>query len=263
MELDSYKSLELDLDDGVLVVKINRPESLNAVNAELHTEFSRIFADIALDDAIRAVILTGNGKAFSAGGDLRWIKTVSPSYYSETLHRESRKVLADILNLEVPVIAAVNGAAIGFGATLALFCDIVIMGESASIADMHVSVGLAAGDGGAVVWPWLIGMNRAKEFLLTGDRLKASEAERLGLVNRVVPDDRLFDEAMALARRFRNGAPLAIRTTKRTMNRILADTLNLVGDLGLACEGETFVSADLKEGVAAFEERRPPRFTGR
>jgi enoyl-CoA hydratase len=259
----TYTALQIDRKDDLVTLALNRPDALNAVNGVLHKELSEVFADIARDPSVGAVVLTGNGRLFCAGGDLEWLMSLPRDAFSSTLVQEAKRIVGDFLALDVPVVAAVNGAAIGFGATLALFADIIFMGESATICDPHVRVGMTAGDGGAVIWPWLVGMARAKQYLLTGDPLDAREAERIGLVNFVVPDAEVLERAEAFAQRFVNGARIAQRTTKRALNRILADTANLVLDLSLAGETETFSSADHAEGMTAFIERRPPVFRDR
>ena len=262
MDYSGYHYLSAERKDRVLTVAFNRPESLNAINAELHTELSRIFADIAQDQDTEVVLLTGKGRAFCAGGDLKWFQSMSPQQL-DALFIEARKIIIDLLEVEQPIIAAVNGPATGLGATLALFSDVIIAAENAKIGDPHVRVGVVAGDGGAVIWPWLVGAARAKEFLMTGDLLTAQEAERIGLINRVVPQDKLMSTAMELATRLANGPTKAIRWTKVSVNKILRDTANLVLDTSLALEKHCFYTEDHKEAVRAFVEKREPKFTGR
>ena len=262
MDYSGYHYLSAERKDRVLTVSFNRPESLNAINAELHTELSRIFADIARDQDTEVVLLTGKGRAFCAGGDIKWFQSMSPQQL-DALFIEARKIIIDLLEVEQPIIAAVNGPATGLGATLALFSDVIIAAENAKIGDPHVRVGVVAGDGGAVIWPWLVGAARAKEFLMTGDLLTAQEAERIGLINRVVPQDKLMSTAMELATRLANGPTKAIRWTKVSVNKILRDTANLVLDTSLALEKHCFYTEDHKEAVRAFVEKREPKFTGR
>ena len=260
MDYDRYEFLAMERRDGILTVALNRPESLNAVDAKLHTELSEIFADIAKDEATKVVVLTGKGRSFSSGGDLKWFQTMT-SEQLETLFSEARRIIVDMLDVEQPIIAAVNGAAMGLGATIALFSDIIIAAEDARIGDPHVRAGVVAGDGGAIIWPWLVGAARAKEFLMTGDILDAKEAERIGLINRVVPPEQLLPAAMELATRLANGPTRAIRGTKISINKILRDTANLVLDTSLALEKETFKTADHKEAINAFLEKRPAHFS--
>jgi enoyl-CoA hydratase len=161
------------------------------------------------------------------------------------------------------VIAAINGPAIGLGASIALLCDVIIMADTATIADPHVRVGIVAGDGGTAIWPLLVGPARAKEYLMTGDPIPASEAERIGLVNRVVPAESLQTEAMALAARLAAGAPLAIQYTKAAVNKLVKEALNISFDFAIGHELVTFMSEDHKEALAAIRDKRPPRFKGR
>ncbi|MCS6924757.1 MAG: enoyl-CoA hydratase-related protein, partial [Candidatus Binatia bacterium] len=222
---------------------------------------SHIFADIAQDQATEVVVLTGKGRAFSAGGDIKWFQEMTPAQL-DALFAEARKIIIDLLEVEQPIIAAVNGAATGLGATLALFSDVIFAAENAKIGDPHVKVGVVAGDGGAIIWPWLVGAARAKEFLMTGELLTAREAERIGLINHVVAPEQLIPTVMEFATRLANGPTKAIRWTKASVNKILRDTANLVLDTSLALEKLCFATADHKEAVRAFVEKREPKFTG-
>lgn len=262
MDYSRYHYLSAERKDKVLIVSFNRPESLNAINAALHTELSRIFADIAQDYETEVVVLTGKGRAFCAGGDIKWFQDMTPPQL-DALFAEARKIIIDMLEVEQPIIAAVNGAATGLGATLALFSDVIFAAENAKIGDPHVRVGVVAGDGGAVIWPWLVGAARAKEFLMTGDIISATEAERIGLINHVVSADKLMETAMTFATRLANGPTKAIRWTKVSVNKILRDTANLVLDTSLALEKQCFVTEDHKEAIRAFTEKREPKFQGR
>lgn len=262
MDYSRYHYLSAERKDKVLTIAFNRPDSLNAINAALHTELSQIFADVAQDQQTEVVVLTGKGRAFCAGGDIKWFQDMTPQQL-DALFVEARKIIIDMLEVEQPIIAAVNGAATGLGATLALFSDVIFAAENAKIGDPHVRVGVVAGDGGAVIWPWLIGAARAKEFLMTGDLLTAQEAERIGLINRVVAADKLMATAMELATRLANGPTKAIRWTKVSVNKILRDTANLVLDTSLALEKQCFFTEDHKEAIRAFVEKREPKFTGK
>jgi enoyl-CoA hydratase len=255
MDYSSYKQVDCRNSGGVLTVLLNRPDSLNAVNGALHTELSTLFADIAADHTVKAVVLTGAGRAFSAGGDLDWFRSITPEQVDQ-LFVEARKIIVDLLELPQPIIAAVNGAAAGLGATLALFCDVVYASEKARISDPHVRVGVTAGDGGAVIWPWLLGPARAKEYLMTGDAISGVEAERIGLVNHVVAPEDLLAAASAMAGRLASGPQNAIRSTKASVNKILRDTANLVLDTSLAFEKECFFSKEHRDAIAAFGEKR-------
>ncbi len=262
MDYSGYRNISFERAGKVLVVTLNRPEALNATDAVLHRELSRVFADIARDPEAHAIILTGRGRGFCAGGDLKWMSNITPEEL-DALFREARKIILDLLEVEQPIIAAVNGPATGLGATLALFCDIVIAADNARIGDTHVHAGVVAGDGGAVIWPWLVGAARAKEYLMTGELLSAAEAYRLGLVNHVTPAGELMDKAMAIATRLAAGPQRAIRGTKAAVNKVLRDAANLMLDTSLALERQCFATHDHKEAIDAFVEKRPPRFTGR
>lgn len=262
MDYSRYECLSVGRHAKVLTVALDRPQALNAINARLHTELSRVFADIAQDTDTEAVVLTGKGRAFCAGGDIKWFQDMTPAQL-DALFTEARKIIIDLLEVEQPIIAAVNGPATGLGATLALFSDVIYAADNARIGDPHVRVGVVAGDGGAIIWPWLVGAARAKEFLMTGDLVSADEAERIGLVNHVVPAGELLDTARAFAHRLANGPRLAIRGTKVSVNKILRDTVNLVLDTSLAIEKQCFHTRDHQEAIRSFVEKRAPKFTGR
>jgi enoyl-CoA hydratase len=262
VDYQGYETLHVQRSGKVLSVVLNRPERLNAVNGRMHSELARIFAEIAQDSETNSIVLTGAGSAFCVGGDIDWFAHVTEAEI-QLLFREGRKIILDFLEIEQPVIAAVNGAATGLGATLALFSDIIIASEKAKIGDPHVRVGLVAGDGGAIIWPWLVGMARAKEYLLTGDVLTGAEAAAIGLVNRAMPAAEVVPQARALAERLASGPTMAIRGTKASLNKILRDAVNAVLDTSLAREQSCFQSSDHREAVQAFIEKRQPIFTGR
>ena len=264
METADFTTLKLERAGDVLRVVIDHPTSeLNAVDEALHRDFAALFAGLRRESAARAVVLTGRGKAFSAGGDFRWFPSLQDSARMEELRRDAKQLVWDLLDVEVPIVAAVNGHAMGLGASIALLCDVIFMADTATIGDPHVRVGLVAGDGGVAIWPLALGPARAKEYLLTGDPLSAAEAERIGLVNRVVPAATLADEAMRFATRLAAGAPLALRYTKLADNKLVKDALNVAFDASTALEVVTFRSADHQEALAALREKRTPQFKGR
>jgi enoyl-CoA hydratase len=264
VDADRYEALRIDRVGAVLRVTIDHPGSpLNAVDGLLHDEFTRLFADLKRESAARCVLLTGAGRAFSAGGDFDWFPTLDNLAALEHLRRDAKQMIWDLLDVPLPIVAAVNGPAIGLGASLALLCDVIWMAESATIADPHVLVGLVAGDGGAAIWPLAVGPARAKEFLLTGDAVSAVEAERIGLVNHVVPDAELQSSALGFATRLAKGAPLAIQYTKQAVNKVVKDALNTAFDASTALEIVTFQSDDHREALAAIREKRSPDFKGR
>jgi len=260
---DDFSTLQLDRDGEVLKVTIAHPDSpLNAVDERLHADLTALFAGLRREPEARAIVLTGRGRAFSAGGDFAWFPKLREMRQLEALRRDAKQLIWDLLDVEVPIIAALNGHAMGLGASIALLCDMILMADTATIGDPHVKVGIVAGDGGVAIWPLAVGPARAKQYLLTGDALTAVEAERIGLVNKVVPAAELEGEAMALARRLAAGAPLAIRYTKLAVNKLIKDALNIAFDTSTALELVTFQSADHQEALAALREKRPPRFKG-
>ncbi|MBO3275665.1 enoyl-CoA hydratase/isomerase family protein [Pseudomonas schmalbachii] len=251
MDYSKYQAIKFSQEGRVLTVTLNQPESLNAVSSILHTELSQVFADIAQDKTVDAVVLTGAGRAFSAGGDLSWFHGM-PQEDLDRLFVEARKIIIDILELPQPLITAVNGLAVGLGCTIALFGDSVFAADNAKLSDPHVAIGVTAGDGGSVIWPLLVGPARAKRYLMSGDVLTAAEAERIGLVTDVVPADELVAKAQAFAQRLASGSQIAIRSTKASVNKILRDTANLVLDYSLAAEKECFTTQFHKDAIANF-----------
>jgi enoyl-CoA hydratase/carnithine racemase len=259
---EGYTSIGFQRVGDVLRVTLANPRNrVNAVDGEMHAELVRLFEALKQEHSARAVLLTGCGRAFSAGGDFAWMSSTTTAGL-EQLRREGKQLVWNLLDVELPIIAAINGPAVGLGATVALLCDTVFMAETAIVADPHVSVGLVAGDGGAVVWPLAVGPAVAKRYLLTGDPLSASDAERIGLVNFVVADDDLQDEALAFAQRLADGAPLAVRYTKLAVNQLLKQSMTAAFDYSTALEIVTFVSDDHREALDAIRDKRRPAFRG-
>jgi len=261
MTYGEYQAIEVVRDGRTLVLRLNNPGALNAVTARMHFELSTIFGKIALDDEVDVVVLTGAGKAFCAGGDIAWMQSMleTPGGMAP-IAAEGKRIVQSLLDLDRPVICRLNGDAIGLGATLALFCDVVIADESARIGDPHVRVGLVAGDGGAIIWPHLIGHARAKEFLLTGDLMSAKQAAAIGLINRAVPADELDAEVDKLVAKLLRGARQAIRWTKLSVNIGLKQLVDSVMDASLGYEVASSMLPDHAEAVAAFREGRKPVF---
>ncbi len=263
MDYASYQHLLVERRDKVLRVTLNRPEVLNAVNARLHYELSHIWDDVMYDDAVDVVVLTGAGRAFSAGGDFPWLLEGLKTRTVGTLSSyEAKRVVFNLLECEKPVICRMNGDAIGLGATLALCCDMVIAADTARIGDPHVRAGLVAGDGGAVLWPQLIGYVRAKYYLMTGDLIEAKDAVEMGLINRAVPEADLDVAVDKLAAKLVGGATKAIRWTKVSANIALKQLAHGVFDAGMAYELMTQLADDHAEAVHSFVEKRKPNFTG-
>lgn len=261
---EGYETLKVVREGGIVTVSFNRPEVKNATNARMHQELMRVFPEIGTDPDARVVVLTGEGDCFSAGGDLdglragldnhaRWIESMI----------EARAILNGVVDLDLPVIAKVNGAAVGLGATLALFCDIVIARDTARIADPHVNVGLVAGDGGSLIWPALVGYAKAKRYLLTGEPITGAEAAEIGLISEAAPADELDARVAAVAEKIAGGAAIAIRLTKRAINMALRQQLDMLIEAHLGYETMSHLSADHREAVNAFAEKRAPVFTGR
>lgn len=257
-------SIRLERDGDVLVATIDRPGSeLNAIDAGLHEELGELMRVLKRERDARAVLLTGSKRAFSAGGDFGWFPQLRSLDRLDPLRRDAKQMIWDLLDVELPIVAAVNGPAVGLGASVALLCDVVVMADTAVLADPHVAVGIVAGDGGAAIWPLLAGPTVAKRYLLTGDPLPAVDAVRLGLATESVADGELFDRAMAWARRLAAGAPLAVRGTKLAVNQQLKRALLDSFDLSTALEIPTFLSDDHREALTAIKEKRAPRFLGR
>lgn len=253
-----YQSIDLALDGEILTLTLDSGRPHNALTPGLHTELASVFADVRADPNVAAVVLTGRGSSFCAGADLPWLAEHTPAD-RDRLFVEGRAIVVDLLELPQPVIAAVEGPAIGFGATLALFADVAFMASNARIGDPHVLVGLAAGDGGAVIWPWLVGAGRAKRYLLTGDVLDGRRAEEIGLVAEVTEPGRALAEATAFARRLADGHQRAIRATKTSVNKLLREATNLVLDTSLALEKECMASDEFRSGVTSMIERLEAR----
>lgn len=258
---DDYQAILFSRRGRVLEVTLNRPDKLNATDAILHTELARVFVDISNDPDSDIVVLTGAGRAFSAGGDVAWMQEAidEPERFEQTV-REAKQIVFGLIDCEKPVIAKLNGHATGLGATIALFCDVIFAADHAKIGDPHVSIGFVAGDGGAVIWPQLIGYARAKEYLLTGDLMTATQAVQMGLINHAVPAAELDAKVDAFADRLANGATKAIRWTKMSVNIGLRDLATSIMDASLAYESLSNMTADHAEAVKAFSEKRPPVF---
>jgi enoyl-CoA hydratase len=238
-------------------------DDLNRVDGELHHDLAALFAELKRERSARAVLLTSAGRAFSAGGDFDWFPTLQEPGALEAIRLDGKAIIDDLLELHLPIVCALAGPAIGLGASIALLCDAVVMGESATIADPHVRVGIVAGDGGTVAWPLALGPMQAKRFLLTGDPVSAVEALRLGMVTEVVADGEVDAAALAFARRLAAGAPLAVQYTKLAVNKLVKAAVADAFDVATALEVVTFASADHQEALTAIRERREPRFEGR
>jgi enoyl-CoA hydratase len=262
---ENYKTMTVERrEGGVAVLTLNRPESLNAVNGTMHTELARFSIDYANDRDLRVLVITGAGRAFCAGGDFSPDDPVGSDPNGPDMWAESRQIVDHILECEKPIISAVNGYAMGLGATLALLADIVVVSSRSVIADTHVNMGIGAGDGGQLIWPYLIGVNRAKYYLMTGDRIVGKEAVDMGLASFFVEEDaQLLPKALEIADKLAGGAPQAIAASKVAVNAYLRSISSMVMPIGLRYEQNTMRSKDHQEAIAAFQEKRAPRFTGK
>ena len=265
-DYSKYQHRIVGVDEGVAKVTINRPDVYNAANDRLHWELGQIWLDIGQDPDVRVAVVTGAGRAFSAGGDLEDIEgrtRMEMGKAAEEMLRvmgEASALVYNMVNLDKPVISAINGVAVGAGLAVALMADISIAAEDARITDGHTRLGVAAGDHAAMIWPLLCGMARAKRYLLTSDFIDGREAERIGLVSMVVPGDKLMDTAMDYARRLADGPQSAIRFTKRALNQWLRLGGLASFDYSLALETLNFFQEDVKEGLEALKEKRSPSF---
>ncbi|PHQ63829.1 MAG: enoyl-CoA hydratase [Sphingobium sp.] len=257
-----YKAFDFDWpSDGVLRLTFNRPERLNTLDRQGHQEITDIWRDISADPDVRAVILCGAGRAFSAGGDFELVEELTDSYAAKVrVWQEARDLVYNILDCTKPIVSAIQGSAVGAGLVAGLLADISIAGKSARLADGHTRLGVAAGDHAVILWPLLCSMAKAKYHLLLCDPVKGEEAERIGLVSLCVEDDVLQDKAVEIAARLAAGAPTAIRFTKHALN----NWMRMAGpafDASLALEMLGFGGPEVKEGLASFREKRPPDFS--
>lgn len=256
---DAYEAIRIEKrEDGVAIATLNRPEKRNAVDDTMHDELARLPRDADADPEVKVLLITGAGSAFCAGGDFSG--GLRPS---DKMWRDAGRIVNGILDCEKPVITAVNGYAMGLGSTLSLLGDVVFAARSATFADTHVRMGIAAGDGGQLIWPLLMGVNRAKYYLMTGDRIAAEEAERLGLVNFVVDDEALMERALELAERLAAGPTRAISASKAAINQYMKLVATVVVPLSLKLEEWTMTTEDFREAVVAFAQKRKAQFSGR
>jgi enoyl-CoA hydratase len=261
VDYTSYERLIFDRHDpGILVITINRPDRFNATDETLHTELANVWLDVASDPDTRVAVITGAGKAFSAGGDFEMIERMVGSYQRVTaMLKEMADMVYNVLNCEKPIISAINGPAVGAGLVIALSADISICAEDARLGDGHVRLGVAAGDHAAILWPLLAGMAKARYYLLTGEMLTGAEAERLGMVSLALPREEVLPKAMDVAATLANGSRTAIGFTKKALNNWVKQAAPIF-EQSAAYEMLGFMGPDVVEGVAALKEKRDPRF---
>ncbi len=247
---DLPPELVVESDGPVRIVRLNRPESLNATNHALHSGLADLFPQLDADDDARVAVITGNGRAFSAGGDLDYLDELTSD---DELRRQTlvdgKRLVSGMATCRIPVVAAVNGAAVGLGCSLVALSDVVFMAESAFLADPHVMIGLVAADGGPVTWPLLTSLQLAKEYALTGDRIPAERAAAIGLANHVCPDDEVFDRAMDCAQRIAKLPRRATEDTKRLLNLHLERAVLATIDFALSAEDRSFRSPELRANL--------------
>ncbi len=262
MKESDFQAFQIHRKGRVLTLAMNNGQRLNAIEDTLHHELSQIFRFAARDQESDVVILTGIDDWFCAGGDFDWFQAmIDDPVRFERIAIDGKEIVFSLLDLEKPLIAKVNGPAAGLGATIALFSDVIFMSEKAVLLDPHVKAGLVAGDGGAVIWPQLIGYARAKHYLMTGEAVKADEAVRMGLVNYIFPREELDGAVDKYASDLAAGATRAIRWTKVSVNIALKQLAHSIMDASIAYEISTNTALDHQEAVTAFKNKRPPKFS--
>jgi enoyl-CoA hydratase len=261
VSLDDYQQLTFSRrEHGVLLITLDRPEKYNAADEQMHGELARVWADVSADPETRVAVITGAGRAFSAGGDLAMVERMAGDYERVShMLAEMSDLVYNMINCTKPIVSAINGAAVGACAVAALLADIAVAAQDARIGDGHVKLGVAAGDHAAVVWPLLAGIAKARYYLLTGEMITGAEAERIGLVARAVPREQVLDEALRVAEVLATGSQQAIRLTRRALNNWLR-AAGPIFDQSAAYEMLTFLGPDVVEGYTALREKRPPRF---
>ena len=256
---ENYSRFTFSRDGRVLTAFISTDHPVNGVDGTMHDEFAKIFTDLQRDSLSDLIILTGKGKAFCAGGDFDWFGELiaDPAKFRD-IAWDGKRIVSSLLDMEKPIICRLNGAAAGLGATIALLCDVIVADQNAVIGDPHVKVGLVAGDGGAIIWPQLIGYAKAKELLMTGDMLSAPEAQKLGLINYAVPAEELDIKVCEIANKIQGNARWAVRWTKNAINIPLRALSAQVIDASIGWEVVSNFHNDRKEAVDAFVEKRAP-----
>ena len=262
-----FETILLEKKEGIGVLTLNRPERMNAVNEKMGIELVQAIQEVDQDDEVRVLIVTGAGRAFCSGADVGGMSAAERRQRgAEEIRRgfrNSQGIILGLQRMEKPTIAMINGAAVGAGFDLACACDLRTGSENARFMVAFIRIGLFPGWGGTWLYPRIIGIPKAAEMLFTGDFMEAKDAERFGLLNKLVPAVELEKETMGLARRIANGPPIAIRLSKVQLYKGLEMDLETALKVAAACETITLTSEDHQEGVAAFREKRPPKYKGK
>ena len=255
MNYDLPSVLTVEADGPLRIVRLNRPENLNAINSELHLGLTQLFPQLSADRDARVAIITGNGRAFSAGGDFDLLDRMAndPELRRDTIN-EGRDLVMNMIRCRVPVVAAVNGPAVGLGCSVIALSDVVFMAESSYLSDPHVPVGLVAADGGPLTWPLHTSLLLAKEYAFTGDRITAARAAQIGLANHVCPDDEVLETALKTARKIAALPQQAVEATKRVLNMHIERAVLATIDFAMALESESFGTDDLRHNVDKFPQ---------
>jgi enoyl-CoA hydratase len=247
--------LLVETDGPVTIITLNNPDMRNSLLDDMHEALQEIWTKLSNDPTVRAVVLTGAGKAFCAGGHIPgFIRSYEDPEWRRISLRGARRLMDAMAEFPKPVVAAVNGPAVGLGCSIAISCDIVLIAESTWMADTHVNIGLVCGDGGAVSWPLMMSLLKAKEYLLTGKRIPAAEAVSIGLANRTVPDADLMAQALTLAHELAAQPPQALQETKRALNLHLQAAISMVAPFALSAEAESFATEEVRETVERFKK---------
>ena len=259
MTYDVPDVIQVEADGPIRIVRLNRPEQLNATNHALHQGLAELFPQLDADRSARVAVITGKGRAFSAGGDFDYLDelTKDPELRRESL-AHGKQIVTGMAGCRVPIVAAVNGPAVGLGCSLVALSDVAFMAESAHLADPHVLIGLVAADGGPITWPLMTSLMLAKEYAFTGDRIPAKRAAEMGLVNHVVPDDEVMPKALEWAGRVAKLPQRAVEDTKRVINLHLERAVLATIDFALSAESRSFDSAELRANLDRMRSKSQP-----